>query len=378
MRDSRHYHPVRPAIGACLIALVAAVLAGCSIIPPRVKVQPVVFTHPDEIRKGTGPSEGCWIMADRRVFAAMAFLNAVGYDDEVPGYPMHPIRIKLRHKLAQTLAGHPEQLSAWKRYYRKHRYGSWKYADFALSLTADFPFRRIRPAREVRERWVAAGLRGFPRILNEFWTVAQLESVWTELKPDYRTEVNRYDLPRMVQQSRFLWQYLRMPRKDQYTLIEIPNPLQRSASASAHVFENYFYSVDGPNSGTGALNVHEYLHTFVNDLLKANLGPHKHKLRAYYDAGKDAPISATVRDPVTWPTECLVHALSYRIAVLSVSDPSTRQALELNVANLTTGGYALLQPLYAALSRFEQSDQPFDRYLPALLSSLPEYSPPKP
>jgi hypothetical protein len=360
---------------ACLIAFATAVIAGCSVIPPRVKVEPLAFKHPDEIVKGTGGDEGCWIMADRRVFAAMAFLNSVGYDEEAQSYEMHPVRIKLRGKLAQTLAGHSEQLRAWKKYYHAHLYGSWKYADFALSLTADYPFRRIRPAREVREgQWVAAGLRGFPRVLNEFWIVARLESLWAELKPEYLAEANRYDLPRMGQQSRFLWQYLKMPRMDHYTLIEIPNPLQRSASASAHQFESYFYSVDGPDSGTGALNVHEYLHTFVNDLLKTNIGPQKRKLRPYYEAGKDAPISATVRDPVGWPTECLVHALDHRIGVLLATNPALKQSIEADVTNLTRGGYTLLEPLYLALADFEKSGQPFDVYLPTLLSNLPDYS----
>jgi hypothetical protein len=340
-----------------------------------VQVEQLAFGHPEEILKGAGGVEGYWALADRRVFAVMAFLNAAGYDEEVPGRQMHPIRLKVRWKVAENLAAHPEQLRAWRKYYTQHFLGSWKYANFALSLNADYPFRRIRPARELHETWIAAVLADFPDVLNEFWLTAKLDQVWAEVRPDYLAEVRRYSPQRMADQMVFLWRYLRLPRQDDYIVIEVPNPLQRSASASAHQFERYFYSVDGPASNGGGLNVHEYLHTFVNGLFKANYAAQRQKLRQYYDAGKDAPISRTHGAPVYWCIECLVHALDYRITVQGLSDPAARKRAEADVEALTRGGYTLLKPLYQALADYEQSGQPFDQYLPTMLENLPDCSP---
>jgi hypothetical protein len=288
---------------------------------------------------------------------------------------MHPLRLKVRQKLAENLASHPAQLRAWQAYYKQHPLGSWKYANFALSLSADFPFRRLRPARELHDTWMAGMLADFPDVLNGFWVTAKLDQVWAEVRPDYLAEIKRYNPQRIADEMAFLWDYLRMPRKDGYVIIQVPNPLQRSASASANRFEHYFYSVDGPGSSGGGLNVHEYLHTFVNDLVKGNYADQKRKLRPYYEAGKDAPISRTVRDPVSWSAECLVHALDHRITVRRLSDPAVRKGVEANVASLTRGGYPLLQPLYAGLADFERSGQPFDQYLPVLLRRLPDFSP---
>jgi hypothetical protein len=52
----------------------------------------VSFNHPDEIVKG----QGFMVLADRRLFVVMAFLNAVGMDEEFPGKPMHPVRVGVR------------------------------------------------------------------------------------------------------------------------------------------------------------------------------------------------------------------------------------------------------------------------------------------
>jgi hypothetical protein len=72
-----------------------------------------VFNHPDEIVEGTS----AYVVADRRVFTVMAFLNALGYDAEAEGEEMVPVRIEVRNMIAANLAGKPEALKAWKTYY---------------------------------------------------------------------------------------------------------------------------------------------------------------------------------------------------------------------------------------------------------------------
>ena len=369
---------MRTVLGSSAVVVVAGLAAclasGCHSMTPRVEVAPVVFAHPEEIRRESGETDGYWVMADRRVFAVMAFLNAAGYDEEAPSYRMHPLRMKVRQKVAENLAGHPEELDRWRQYYRDHFMGSWKYANYALSLTADYPFRPIRPATELHDTWIAPMLADFPEVLNRFWVTARLDQVWAEVRPDYEAELGHYNVRRMADEMAFLWRYLKMARKDSYIIIQVPNPLQRSATASANRFEHYFYSVDGPDSNGGGLNVHEYLHTFVNDLVRAHYGARKGKLRPYYDAGKDAAISRTLGDPISWCSECLVHALDHRITVLRLTDPALKQRVEADVDALTRGGYTLLKPLYQALADFERSEQPLNQYLPVLLDKLPSYS----
>jgi hypothetical protein len=54
---------------------------------------------------------------------------------------------------------------------------------------------------------------------------ARLEQVWAEVKGDYIAEIKKYHFERMRQDLAFLWQYLRMPRKDTLVLANVPNLL---------------------------------------------------------------------------------------------------------------------------------------------------------
>ena len=109
------------------------------------QVTRVRFSHPDEIVRG----QGFAVLADRRMFATMAFINAMGYDYEMKEMEMHPVRVKVRETLSKTLADHPRKARKWKKYYKSRHLPVFCYLDYALSLDEDYPFRRIRPNDEL-------------------------------------------------------------------------------------------------------------------------------------------------------------------------------------------------------------------------------------
>jgi hypothetical protein len=159
----------------------------------EVEAESARFLHPDELRKG----DGFAVLADRRIFATLAFLNAVGYDEEVNGLQMTPTRVKVRRLVQDNLAASPDKLDTWRNYYAAHHYPEYIFVHFALSMNADYPFRRIRPRTELWSARIAEELAEFPGILNDFWKVTKLEEIWQEVKPDYLAELARYDFSRM-------------------------------------------------------------------------------------------------------------------------------------------------------------------------------------
>ena len=93
------------------ILIVIMLQAGCtSLFGTRIKPEPVSFNHPDEFIEG----DGFMVLADRRIFTLMAFLNAVGFDKESDGQKMHPVRVKVRELVAANLAEHPKKVKKWK------------------------------------------------------------------------------------------------------------------------------------------------------------------------------------------------------------------------------------------------------------------------
>ncbi|MHC4558072.1 MAG: hypothetical protein ACYS80_12300 [Planctomycetota bacterium] len=343
---------------------------GCLNIPAHdIKVEPVSFNHPDEYVSG----QGFMALADRRIFAVMAFVNAMGYDNEAEGRQMHPVRIKVRKLLSDNLADHPKKVKAWRRYYDTRKLAIFHYQDYALSLSADWRFRRIRPDSELGYSMTAKRLKDFPDILNDFCLTGKLNEVWDEVKADYVAEINKYNMDRMQHQMDFLWEYLRMERRDTMVLVNVPNLLDTHYHAIGAGYENYYYTVESSGSHAYGLNIHEYLHSIVNPLVKAATDGSDSNLLAYYKAGEDKPITRSYRNPVTFTFECMVRAVDHRLRVLLADDPADKKRAENRVDQLTEQGLTLTRAFYNMLAYYEQSDMSFDQFVPIMLRELPAY-----
>jgi len=350
-------------------------LAGAGCASPKPNPAPAAFAHPDEIRIG----DGFRVLADRRVFVTMAFINATGFDDQPPAVAMHPVRQKVRQRVAENLAAHPEKLQKWRQYARSRKLGPFAYQDFALSLEPNYPFQRVRTDKELNYPITAKRLADFPALLRDFWVTADLTNVWNEVKGDYLAELKKYDLAAMQRQMDGLWQYLRLPRQDTLTIVNVPDLLDSHYSAIAAPYEPYYYCVEGPGSHSYGLNVHEYLHSIVNPLVKTNFPAHRAKLLRYYEAGKRGPRSESYQDAVTFTYECLVRALDRRFCATSHLNAANAARISAHqdwlVTADTANGLTLTRPFYDLLPGFETSSMSFEAFLPVMLERLPEIAP---
>jgi len=353
-----------------VVVVLASLGAGCSHLAVRdVKVEPVRFAHPDEFVSG----QGFMALADRRVFAVMAFVNVVGYDNEAEGRQMHPVRIKVRKLLSDNLAGHPKKVKAWRQYYETRKLAIFQYQDYALSLSADWQFRRIRPDSELGYSVTAERLKDFPDVLNDFCLTGKLDEVWEEVKADYIAEINKYNMDGMQHQMDFLWKYLRMERRDTLTLVNVPNLLEAHYHAIGARYEDYYYTVESPGSHAYGLNIHEYLHSIVNPLVQANQEKFTDTLMDYYKAGENRPISQSYRDPVTFTFECMVRAMDHRLNALLSENTEGKKRAEDRVDQLAEQGLTLTRAFYNMLVDYGQSDLSFDQFVPIMLKKLPAY-----
>lgn len=365
---------IRPAF--VLMSLLCAFLCGCH---SPVNVRPVTFVHPDEIIH----NDTFIALADRRVFAVMAFINACGFDDEARGTTMHPVRLRVREAIQNKASEHADMFHKWKRYYRKRSFfPSYYYITYALSLSSDYPFRRIRPHSELGFWWPSLMLNSFPKILNEFWETVGLEEIWIQVKLDYLTEIGHYDFDLMANQLAFVWEYLRLERKDHFTFVSVPNLLDSHYQAIGAHYENYYYMVESPGACGNDFNIHEYLHSVINELIEKNYASHRKKLNAYFRAGKDMPFAQCYGQPQNYASECLVRALDHRMRLLMEANPefvkqrentTKRINRENTIKWITDEGLLITEPFYRLLVTFEETDINFEEYLPEMLNLLPEY-----
>lgn len=360
--------PMTLAAAFVMASLAFMLIVGCH---RQIDPVPAVFSHTDEMAGG-----GEFIvLADRRIFATMAFINAAGYDTEMDGMQMHPVRLRVREMLSEKAGEFGEELGQWRKFYENNHFGAFAYNDFALSLTTDYPFKRIRPDSELGYPYVAQRLKQFPDILNEFWETTDLETIWDQVKPDYLAEIKQYDIAGMEDELGFVWKYLRMRRKDNYVFVHIPNLLDSHCHASGAGYENYYFCVEGPGNPYG-FNTHEYLHTIVNDIVKEHYPQHADKLYAYYQAGKDGELSRSYQEPVTFTYECLIRAMCRRMRILGTEDPAAKKLQEDLAKQNSALGLVLINPFFRQLDDFEKSDMPFEKFVPILFEKLPEYTKP--
>jgi hypothetical protein len=328
------------------------------------------FTHAAEVRRGPG----YMVLADRRIFATMSFLNSVGYDREQEGQEMHPLRIRVRQELAGRLASHPEDLEKWKHYYEQLGYPVWVFVEFSLMLSPDYPFQQVYPASHSQYEEAAENLSGFPEVLNAFWEVADLEGLWQEIRPDYQAEIDRYDFDEMSRQMDTLWEYLRMQRQDDYLLVNVPNLLDARFTGIGAQFGPYYYQVESAGASSYALNMHEYLHSVVNPLVEQHFAGSRSKLTRYYEAGKSGRYAQSYQSPLAMTYESLTRALDYRLRVRLSDEPGAGDFAEARIVQITAGGLTPTGPFYHLLSdRYENAESSFNRYVPTLLEELPPY-----
>ena len=353
-----------------LLILICISLGGCRSQTSDLNVESVSFSHEDEMIR----NDDFIILADRRVFTVMAFMNACGYDTEYEGKEMHPVRVRVREAIQTKANDHPDLFKRWKQYYKGKAMPNFCYLDFVFSFNDDYPFRRIRPNSELQYPHTAKILADLPAMLNEFWETLELEQIWAQVKPDYIDEINKYDFNRMSEKLVFIWEYLRLKRRDSFTFVSVPNLLDQHYVGILAQYENYWYIVESPGAGDRSLNIHEYLHSIVNSLVENNYKSYEKKLDRYFKAGKELPWAKHYQHPVGYASECLVRALDKRIHVVFEDNPESTTRNENRVAELTEKGFILVQPFYQLLVEYEDSEINFEVFVPKLMERLPEYS----
>jgi hypothetical protein len=349
-----------------------AVIAALLVYAPGLagqgrEVRSLRFRHDDEIVRGRGFA----VVADRRIFAMTAFMNAAGYDTEADGVEMHPARIQVRDAIARNLERAGEKLATWRSLYAEQALPDWVYFDYALSLSGDYPFERIRPDEEVTYRQVLETMDAMLPALNDFWVSADLEAVWAGVKPMYTEELARYDFEAMETQMQALWSYLRLPRADTYTIVNVPNLIAQHFVGIGAEYDGLYYTMETPGASGYRLNTHEYLHSIVNEVSRSAFPGAQAKLTRYFEAGRTGALAASYQHAPTFVSECLVRALDYRLRLSelqALGSPVDRVLARVN--ELSEGGLTLVKPFFEGLAGFEASTDDFAAYVPVLFEGV--------
>jgi hypothetical protein len=311
----------------------------------------------------------CMIVADRRVFAVMAFINAAGFDEEAKNAKMTPTRLRVRELVSINLQTNKTKLTAWREAYLRMKCSNADFIEYAVLLSPDYPFKKVGPDTIYYNADVLRRLGDLAAVVNEFWMAARLEEVWTAVKPDYLAELGKYDIERMARDLDFVWSYVRMPRRESRTMVSVPNLLDRHYSADSVGCGKYFVSIEGPGAHDYGLNVHEYLHEIVNPAVARRREEFQNPLQPYFERWMKNPAHRGYETLQMYVQECLVKALEARVSV--ALRPQLVDRKKNQVSGDVRNGYELTGVFYKELADFEKALQPFDDYVAVLFSQVP-------
>jgi hypothetical protein len=298
----------------------------------------------------------------------MAFMDAMESDTDPISPRMNEVRKTIRTMIANNLEESNYDVKKWRLIYKKSNPGLLSYSDVAMNLSADYPFKQIRPTSELAYPYVLHAYADFPQALNEFWKCAKLDKVWGAVRPYYITELHKYNFKKMDENIADVCKYMKKERENNYTIVTIPNLINPLPYAQEEIRENYCYFIETPEMSTYGINVHEYLHTIVNPLVSQKYEAYKFKFERYFNASKKMRYIQHAYDEIrTYICECLVRALDNRI---EKRDPEMWSPV---LDNEVSGGFLLELPFYLGVKKYEQQSLPFSQYIDVLFQNVEDF-----
>ena len=342
-------------MGLLCLLLAMSILAGCG---PNITVSTdprdmdLSSFHPDVVG-----GEGFTIQPDVRVFTLFAYLNGPAGWSEENGETFSPQRAQLRADLQARLAQlDPARVQRWREFYEQHRQISYRYLYYTLTLGAPPYFNYIIPIEQMKYPDIIGSLDGFNRILAEFYQQAGIQALFEETYRDVMVaEVHKYDRARILGQIRYIYDYLRLDRSKlgTFDVVIVPVPFDSYWDANALNYTGRLYIVEGPESNDYGLNMHEYLHMLMDELIPGDFAGQRDKLDAIFQANRQAPYVRNYQDLHTYVEENLVRALDHRMRARSNPADATRE--ELTMRDEVANGLVLEDNFYAGLAEFEQN-----------------------
>jgi hypothetical protein len=351
--------------------IVLLVLAGCG---PNI----VVSTDPRDTDlspfqaagvRGTGFA----LEPDIRVFTLYAFLNGpAGWSDE-NGPAFAPARVQLRADMAARLdAVDPKLVARWRGFYEGHKQIPYRYLYYTLTLGAPPSFHHIVPLEKTKYGEIIGSLDGFDRILAEFYQAADIQGLYDATYREIMLrEIDQYDPQRIGKQMAYVYDYLRLDRAqvETFDVVIVPAPFNSYWDAYALNYTDRLYIVEGPESNDYGLNVHEYLHMLMDDLIPTDLAGRRDALNTVFEANRQAPYVQSYQELHTYIEENLVRALDHRIRVRL--EPARRADVAHTMRDEVANGLVLVEDFYKGLEQYEQRpEQSVRDCIPQLLQAV--------
>ncbi len=293
------------------------------------------------------------------MFTVLTAINTCGYDSELAS--SDPLRQQIRAEVAKaTEASEPakEEAGILCQFYREHAQPDSartlaQYVSLALCLEPPPGFAfKIKEADLPPD---ASQVAGIVPILQKFYEVAALHTIWQRHEQAYSALTTRYHEPL----SKVLFDteiYLKLPSAGYlgHSFTVYVDPMGAPGQTNARNYGADYSVMISPGPGS-TLKMEQIRHTYLHYLLDPFAMKYPatmQRLQPLLAAVSKAPMDSSFKNDVSLlVTECMIRAAEIRIIGPSKASEEQRQAaLDQSVGQ----GYILTPYFYQALSQFEK------------------------
>src|SRR6266404_1616240 len=356
-------------IGLC--AIMALPAAGQAQAPVPAQVQkptppPGGQSPAPRPRTRTALQSTVSVDGSEAMFTTMCALLAAGFESNVSADNWTAFRAQMRERLRQQQG---PAVEAAREFYRQHELRDpgatlSRYLWFGLVSGPAPGFQAVLRRDELPPEVIA--LEGFSEILSNYYQEQKIGQIWRQVQPIYEREVERLHDP--VSQVVFIaTAYLReiLEQSGQRTFAIVVEPLVGRITNVRNFGNHYALVLSGGEEIPTDVVRHAFLHFLLDPLplMYAHVTAVK---RPLFEKAAAAPrLAPELKDDyASYFAECTVRAVELKLKRMS---PGEREAA---MSRDDEDGYVLVQPLFAALPKFENSEPSMKIFFPDLVRSI--------
>lgn len=300
------------------------------------------------------------------MFTVMCAMLASGFEADVDATSWSPMRAQLRDRLQHQEGPAVDVL---RNFYKQHELADpgamlSRYIWFGLVSGPAPKFEPTLRRDELPPEVIA--LEGFQEILSNYYKEQKIGELWRDVRSVHAREIEQMhdSLAQIVfVATGYLREILDPTNPRSFTVIV--EPLVGRITNVRNFGDHYALVV----SGAEQLQIDTVRHAFLHFLLDPLPLQYSHvtavKLPLFLKAAGAPRLDPSLKDDfASYFAECTVRAVELKLKRMS---PGERESA-MNVDD--TDGYVLVRPLFAALSKFEQSEPGMKLYFPDLVRSV--------
>jgi len=355
-------------IGLCAATAFPAAGQAQAPVPAPVQTQ---STSPAQVpapppRTRTVPPSTVSVDGSEAMFTTICALLAAGFESNVSADNWTAFRSQMRERLRHQQG---PAVEAVREFYRLHELrdpGSTlsRYLWFGLVSGPAPSFQPILKRDELPPEIIA--LEGFSEILASYYQEQKIGQLWRQVQPIYNREVER--LHDSVSQVVFVTSaYLReiLEPSGPRSFAIVVEPLVGRITNVRNFGNHYALVLSGGEEIPTDMVRHAFLHFLLDPLplMHAHVTAVK---RPLFEKAAAAPrLPPELKDDyASYFAECLVRAVELKLKRMS---PGEREAA---LSRDDEAGYVLVSPLFAALSKFENSEPSMEIFFPELVRTI--------